>query len=109
MATSTPRDYTPGAGMPGDRLAQLAARRAFVGLKRLFIDAAARVDDGDAPWLRAQVRAAEEPVDLWLLRGPLLQALAAGDPPCRLLRGQLRQALARTFRIDEPSTTFAHL
>ena len=44
----------PGAGMPGDRGARIAARQAFVELKRTFLDAL--IHAADADWLRALVR-----------------------------------------------------
>ena len=64
----------PGAGLPGDRGARLAARRAFVDLKLTFIQALQGASGVD--WLAAQVLAAEEPVDLWLLRAPVFAALS---------------------------------
>ena len=72
-----PRDYTAGAGMPGDRQARMAARQAFVALKLTFLSALDHLDDEH--WLRVQVIAAEEPVDLWLLRAPVFSMLAAVD------------------------------
>jgi hypothetical protein len=47
-------------------------------------------------WLRAQVRAAEDPVDLWLIRGPLLAALREDDRT-RNLRAELYRSLDNTF------------
>ncbi|MDP3614649.1 MAG: hypothetical protein Q8R98_22635, partial [Rubrivivax sp.] len=92
MQQLSPRHFSPGAGLPGsglpgDRSARLAARRAFVDLKLTFLHAL----DG-APgieWLCTQVRAAEEPVDLWLLRAPVFAALAGGSPDQRQRRQQL--------------------
>jgi hypothetical protein len=43
------------------------------------------------------VRAAEDPVDLWLLRGPLLSALREDDLATRTLRAALYRSLDRTF------------
>lgn len=95
----------PGAGLPGDRGARLAARRAFVDLKLSFLQAlqgAAGVD-----WLAAQVRAAEEPVDLWLLRAPMFAALSGTDPERRHRRQQLRRSLDSVFPDLEPPSGFA--
>ncbi len=95
----------PGAGLPGDRGARLAARRAFVDLKLSFLQAlqgAAGVD-----WLAAQVRAAEEPVDLWLLRAPMFAALSGTDPERRHRRQQLRRSLDSVFPDLEPPSSFA--
>lgn len=102
---AAPRDYT--AGLPGDRLAALAARRAFVSLKLTFTDAAAALDGTHAHWLREQVRAAEEPVDLWLLRAPLFSQLAGNAPERRQLRQRLRRAIEAVFAEPQPSTMFA--
>jgi hypothetical protein len=92
----------PGAGMPGDRGAHLAARQAFVDLKLTFLHAL--VDTLDAEWLRAQVRAAEEPEDLWLLRAPVFAALAGTSSDARQRRQQLRRGLDSVFPdLDPPS------
>ena len=90
----------PGAdaGLPGDRAARIAARRAFVDMKQLFLFAAENVEDRKGAWLRAQVRQAEDPLDLWLLRGPLLAALRSGDADgTRHLRAELYRRLDSTF------------
>ena len=75
----------PGAGLPGDRMARLAARTAFVELKLGFIEAVGQIRGRDGDWLRQQVRHAEEPVDLWMLRGPLFDALSVEDGLARTL------------------------
>ena len=110
MAQVSPRHFSPGAalpgaGMPGDRSAHLAARRAFVDLKLSFLqalDGASGVD-----WLCKQVRAAEEPVDLWLLRAPVFAALAGVQPELRQRRQQLRRGLDSIFPELEPASAFA--
>ena len=89
MLATAPRQYSPGCGMPGDRGARLAARRAFVALKLDFMTALADVPD--TGWLQIQVRHAEEPVDLWLLRAPVFAALGGADPGYRPRRQQLRR------------------
>ena len=98
----------PGAGLPGDRGARLAARRAFVELKLTFLaalDGAANVE-----WLSAQVRAAEEPVDLWLLRAPVFAVLCGVDAVCRSRRQMLRRSLDSVFPdLDSPASDFAPL
>lgn len=97
-----PRDFTTGAGMPGDRGARIAARQAFVSLKHTFMEAL-DLSTG-AEWLRVQVLAAEEPVDLWLLRAPVFAALGGVDPDCRQRRQVLRRSLDSMFpELDEPS------
>jgi hypothetical protein len=103
---AAPRDYTAGAPT-GDRLAAIAARRSFVALKLTFVDAAAALDGAQAHWLQQQVRAAEAPVDLWLLRAPLFSELAGSQPERRQLRQRVRRALEAVFAEPQPSTTFA--
>lgn len=105
---AAPRDFTSGAAA-GDRLAAIAARRTFVALKLTFVDAAAALEGAQAHWLRQQVRAAEEPVDLWLLRAPLFSALAGNEPKQRALRQRVRRALEAVFAEPQPSTTFSSL
>jgi hypothetical protein len=104
---TSPRHYTQGAGLPGDRVARLAARRAFVDLKQTYLLALDEVPEGQALWLRVQVRAAEEPVDLWLLRGPVFAALAGADPESRKRRQMLRRGLDSVFADSEPASSFA--
>jgi hypothetical protein len=95
MLSAEPRQYSPGCGMPGDRSARLAARHAFVNLKLDFMTALADVP-GTA-WLQTQVRSAEEPVDLWLLRAPVFAVLGGADPGYRQRRQQLRRGLDSIF------------
>jgi hypothetical protein len=64
-------------GLPQDRRARLAGRRAFVEMKLLFLRATEALEDRKGEWLRNQVRLANDPIDLWLLRGPLLRVLSA--------------------------------
>lgn len=114
MHTQSPRDFTPGnfmpgIGLPGDRLARMAARRAFVELKQSFILAVADLNDTHAEWLRSQVRAAEEPVDLWLLRAPIFAALAGASPERRRSRQMLRRCLDSVFHESQPASAFASL
>ena len=84
------------AGMPAERAARIAARRAFVDMKQLFLRAVENLDHRKAEWLRGQVRVAEDPIDLWLLRGPLLAALREDDST-RALRAELYRTLDSTF------------
>jgi hypothetical protein len=99
---SSPRHFSPGAGLPGDRAARLAARRAFVDLKLTFLHTLEGAPDVD--WLRSLVRAAEEPVDLWLLRAPVLAALSGTQAEQRARRQQLRRGLDSVFpELNEPS------
>ncbi len=98
QASIAPRDFTPGAafaGLPGDRGARMAARQAFVDLKLSYLQALDTLPG--AEWLRVQVRAAEEPVDLWLLRAPVFDSLGAMDDDARQRRQLLRRSLDSVF------------
>jgi hypothetical protein len=110
MAQVAPRQFSPGAlpqtcGMPGDRSAHLAARRAFVALKLSFMEALQ--GEPGAAWLHTQVRSAEEPVDLWLLRAPVFAALAGGDTLHRSRRQMLRRSLDSVFPDLDPVSGFS--
>lgn len=97
----------PGAGLPHDRLARLAARRVFVGLKNDFLLAVAHLDDERGHWLREQVRRAEDPEDLLLLRGHVFAGLAGADDSRRQQRRQLRRSLDSLFPDSAPLSGFA--
>jgi hypothetical protein len=107
----SPRCYVaqpglPGAGLPHDRLARLAARQAFVDLKRDFLQAVACIDDPRSRWLRPQVRAAESLEDLLLLRGPVFESLVGSDEQRRTERQALRRSLDSVFPDSAPRTAF---
>jgi len=85
------------AAPPATRSGRIESRRAFVQMKQLFMHAVENLAHRKGAWLRAQVRAAEDPVDLWLLRGPLLSALRENDLATRTLRAALYRSLDRTF------------
>lgn len=98
-----------GIGMPGDRQARLAARRAFVDLKQTYLLALDEAPESEVGWLRRQVRVAEEPVDLWLLRGPVFAALTGADPELRRRRQMLRRGLDSVFADVDPPSNFVPL
>ena len=89
--------YPEAATIPATRSSRIESRRAFVEMKQLFMHAVENLAHRKGAWLRAQVRAAEDPVDLWLLRGPLLSALREDDLATRALRAALYRSLDRTF------------
>jgi len=105
QAHIAPRDFTPGAGLPGDRRARIAARQAFVELKLIYLHALQDVTG--AEWLCSQVRGAEEPVDLWLLRAPVFAALEGADQEHRSRRQLLRRGLDSMFPDLDPPSAFA--
>ena len=85
------------AGIPDARSVRIETRRAFVDMKQLFMRAVENLAHRKGAWLRAQVRAAEDPIDLWLLRGPLLATLREDDVATRTMRAALYRSLDRTF------------
>jgi hypothetical protein len=105
VQTTAPRDYTIGSGLPGDRGARLAARQAFVSLKLTFLEALEQVSGAD--WLRVQIRAAEEPVDLWLLRAPVFAVLTGVSAEQRSRRQMLRRSLDSMFPDLDEASAFA--
>ena len=84
-------------GLPQDRLARLAARRAFVGLKQDFMIAVAGLPGHRGDWLRDRVRHAEDPYDLWKLRHSLFAALDGNDPDTCTIRHALKTGLDTLF------------
>ena len=107
-----PRHFSPGANLPdadlpSHRAARMAARQAFVDLKQTFLQALDAADGAD--WLRKQVRSAEEPVDLWLLRAPVYAVLAGADDEHRERRRALRRGLDTIFPDLEPESAFTPL
>ena len=108
---AAPRFYGPElqalpaltAGLPADRQAHAAARRAFVDLKRTFMHALIGVPG--AEWILNQVRAAEEPVDLWLLRAAVFDALPARD--CSEQRRTLERGIEALFPRTASNSGFA--
>ncbi len=110
MPNPVPRNTTAAANaLYGDRMAAMAARRAFVALKVAFAEAVVEITDESAHGLQDQVRAAEEPVDLWMLRGAIFSALSGPDPMRRLQRQRLRRALEVMFPDTQPNTDFSAL
>ena len=83
--------------LPATRSARIESRRAFVEMKQLFMRAVENLEHRKGAWLRAQVRGAEDPIDLWLLRGPLLATLREDDVATRTMRAALYRTLDRTF------------
>lgn len=95
----------PSCGMPQERLARIAARRAFVDAKQCFCRCVEALD-ATAPlsaWLAHEVRQAQGPEDLWPLRNALQAALRSQRAPLDWIqRGpslttQLRHTLDTLF------------
>src|SRR5215510_3681831 len=93
-ATARLAHWLSGAD-PIEHSDRVAERRNFVHVKRCFMAAVERVDGRRGQWLRHQVRQANEPVDLWLLRGAVFDAVSARGPvAAHELRLELQLALA---------------
>lgn len=96
-----------GIGLPHDRHSRIAARRAFVSLKQTYLLAIDAVPGPRADWLRFQVRHAEDPADLWVLRAAVFDALPAQS--CRAERQTLQHGIDSLFPSTGPSSGFAAL
>ncbi len=92
----------PGHGMPQERLARIAARRAFVEMKQRFMGALDGVEGARADWVREHVRRANQPVDLWLLRRSVFETVARSRRDGQRLCAELDQALDSV--LPEPTT-----
>ncbi len=82
-------------GLPADRQARLAARRAFVALKQSFLYVVEGLEGKTE--LQTRVRQAEEPEELWQLRAPVFAALTGDDAPTRSRRQLLNRSLESMF------------
>lgn len=78
-------------GLPQERLARIAARRAFVEMKQCFMLAAAEVKGSIGLRLQSQVRLTREVIDLWRLHADLLEALPYDQPQAQSRRRELQQ------------------
>ena len=75
-------------------------------MKDVFGRAAATVDGASGQWLRQQVRGADQPEDLLLLRGHLFAGLAGADEQRRQTRRELRRCIDSLFPDTAPSSAF---
>src|SRR5204862_7931258 len=80
-------------GLPDERLARVAARRAFVEMKHAFMRAAADIDGVIGAMLQRKVRNATEAADLWRLRAVLLASLSSTHERTALHRWELHRQL----------------
>jgi hypothetical protein len=99
----------PGFGLPEDRLARIAARRAFVELKTSFMRAAAVACGPRCELLRRKVREADDVLQLWRLRVALLAALPVDLAHASMDRLELLRQLDSVFPDSGPETGFVPL
>jgi hypothetical protein len=101
------RTALAGIGMPDDRQARIAARRAFVNLKLTYLAAVESLPGPRADWLRFQIRHAAEPADLWLLRSAVFDALPGHAH--RSERDTLQRGIESVFPRSHAHSGFAPL
>ena len=95
-------------GMPEDRLARMAARRAFVEMKTCFMRAAADIEGSTGVLLQRKVRMASEVIELWRLRHAVLGALPRDKESSEMHRQELMQQIG-AFPEGNGSTAFVPL
>jgi hypothetical protein len=86
-----------GFGLPAERQARVAARHAFVEVKRCFMHATSDLAGPGAESLRDKVRQADEAIELWLLRHQVFDALPARNPEAAAKRLELSRRLDHVF------------
>lgn len=84
-------------GLPDERMARVAARRAFVDMKQAFLCATADIDAPVGRVLHGKVRSATEATELWRLRAAVLAALPARHERTEAHRAELRRQLDSLF------------
>jgi hypothetical protein len=94
-------DAATATGLPQDRAARIAARRAFVEMKQLFLRAADDLPGHKGAWLGRRIRAAADADDLLQLRALLVAALREDEERAHALRAELYRSLDRAFVPDE--------
>jgi hypothetical protein len=92
-----------------ERLTRLAARRAFVEMKQVFIRAASDVDGLVGELLQQRVRAANDPMALWRLRTVLMAALPSHHERTPLHRLELHRQLDSIVPADTSGTAVVPL
>ena len=96
-------------GLPDERLARVAARRAFVEMKHAFMRATADIDGRVGEMLQRKVRSATEAVELWRLRAVILASLASNHDRTPLHRWELHRQLDSVFPERGTDTGFVPL
>lgn len=96
-------------GMPEDRVARMAARRAFVEMKTCFMNAAQDIPGYAGTLLQRKVRSTSEVIELWRLRGAIFAALPHDQGRCDMHRQELSQLLDVAFPEGGGNTAFIPL
>ena len=96
-------------GLPDERQARVAARRAFVELKQAFMRSCADIDGPIGQQLQRKVRAATDALELWRLRAPVLASLPAQHERTPAHRLELRRQLDNVFPEQGADTSFLPL
>ena len=86
-----------GFGLPAERLARVAARRAFVELKHTFMRAVADIDGSTGELLQRRVRQAGEAIELWRIGALVLASLPSHDERAACHRIELHRQLDSVF------------
>ena len=107
--TPQARSFLATRVLADEHLTRMAARRAFVEMKQVFMRAAADVDGTVGDLLRQRVRAANEPMELYRLRAVLSASLPSQHERTPLHRLELHRQLDSLFPHDNTSTAVAPL
>jgi hypothetical protein len=94
-----------GVGMPAERRARIAARRAFVRVKQQAVDAVEQLPGAIGQLLRAKVRRADDMAELGELREVILALMPDGSETERAARTALQRAYERAFGDSTLMTT----
>lgn len=84
-------------GLPEDRMARVAARRAFVEMKQCFMRAAEVVPGQTGQRLQRRVRMSSEVMELWRLSSALFDALPADHPLAAQHRQEVQDQIDSAF------------
>ena len=107
------RPFTDAAssryGLPEERHARIAARRAFVEMKLCFMRAAADIEGAIGESLQFRVRQASEAVELWRLRSAILADLPEQHERTRTHRFELHRQLDSIYPETAVSSLYSHL
>ncbi len=96
-------------GTPQERLARVAARRAFVEMKQVFMLATANLAGANAALLCHRVRQAADVTELWRLRESVLAALPTDTERGQRYRRELHEQLDAAFPQSGHDTSFVPL